>query len=184
MTKLNNRIFTIFLTLGILFFLVTIYMFITNEIIPKRRSLIKHTLTINNVKFVKNDYGDTALIASQRQTSEDTRYTEDNKYPYYIKIINQKDRAVYAKSRVFNLLTVEPSETIEFYNSSIPQPTLNESFKIEISLNDKTVTGFDTVNFYNSLDIKSKKDNATEKREIKLTSADNKIIMFISITID
>jgi len=184
MTKLNNRLFTIFLGLGILFFVVTIYMFITNEILPKTSSLTKHTLTINNVKFVKNDYADTSLISRQRQTSERMVYDENDKYPYCIKIINQLDSSVYAKSRVFNLKTIEPSETIEFYNSSIPQTTLNENYKISISLNDKSITDFNIVNFDSSLDLKNKKDNSTEKRELKLFSSDKKIIMFISISID
>ncbi len=159
-------------------------MFFTNEILPKVSSSAKHKLTLNNVKFVKNYYSDTSLINKQRQTNERMVYDENDKYPYCVKIINQVDSSVYAKTRFFNLKTIGEAETIDFYNSAIPQTTINDNYEVEISLKEKIIVSFDNINFGSLLDIKSKKDNLTESRDFKLVSKDKRLIIFLSMTID
>jgi hypothetical protein len=185
MTKLNNRLLSIFLTLGILFFIVVIYMFLVKEILPSSLTKTKHTVNLNSVKFIKNDYLDTSQVRKMQYVNEEMRYNEAANENCTISLLNLTDSISYVESMNFNLKTSLPPKTIDFYNNSaIPQPVLNDKYKLVFSCSKKAIAELSLDNLMTFLDLKNKSDNSTEKKEIKLTSVDKKLIVFLTLTVD
>ena len=185
MTKLNNKLLSFFLGLGILFFVVVIYMFLVNEIIPKSSAMTKHTVNLNSIKFIKNDYLDTSQLRKMEHINEEMRYNEATNENCTISLLNLTDSISYVQSMSFNIKTAIPPKTIDFYNNSaIPQPVLNDKFNLVFNCSKKAIVEFSLDNLTTFLDLKNKRDNSTEKKEIKLTSADKKLIVFATFTVD
>jgi hypothetical protein len=185
MTKLNNKLLAIFLTLGIVFFIVVVYMFIVNEIIPKLSKSTKHTVNLKSIKFIKNDYVDTSLVNKIHRVSESMRHQETTSEDCSAELTNLTDSITYVESNNFNLKTILAPTTIDFYdNSGIPQPVLNDKFKLCFKCDNKIFVELPIGDISKLLKLKDKTDFSTEYEEIKLTTNDKKIILFVKFSID
>ena len=105
MTKLNNKLLSVFLILGSIFFIVLIFMFISKELMVKPA---KHSVKFNGVTVIKNDYED--LTAAQRKAYEDEHanpYTQNHEVQTCtIDLANASDNLSYAKTNSFSIKTI------------------------------------------------------------------------------
>jgi hypothetical protein len=184
MTKLNNRLFSFFSILGILFFISVIYIISISELSPLFSTVNRHTINFNGLKIVRNKFLDTSYMYTN--TIDKSTYTANASNDFcYVALINLKDNVPYVRSRNFNLSTLFTPNTIEINNSTtIPNSALKDKYQILISCNDSIMETFQIDDLVVLLDLKHKKNRSTEKKEIKLISTDNKIIAFANFTID
>ncbi len=188
MNKLNNKLLSIFLVFGIIFFLVFIFMYITKEILPSNPTK-SYRIKITEARIIKNDYVNHNLLDSIKHAGEAMEYSiyrsYTNKQGCNMLIINTNDSNNYAKSNDFKLEFINPPQTVEFNpNSIIPQYALKDDFKLVIEFKDMKRIEFPIGSFYESLNLKSKNKYYTEPREIKLISSDNKIVLFLVLMIE
>lgn len=184
MTKINNKLFTIFLSFGIVFFVVTIYVLFISDLLPKTGLMSKHTITFIGLKIVKNNYFDTSLI-KDAAVQQSGGIIESSNDPDFISLINLTDSVPYAISNSFYINFLSTPNTIEVTRSSaIPNSTMADKYKIRIFCGKKTIEEFSIGDLNTFLDLKSKRDFSTEKKEIKLVSKDKKVIAFANFIID
>ena len=180
MSKINNRLLTIFLSLGIVFFIVVVYMFLGNEIFPKP---VKHTIIFTGLKIVKNEYLDTSFM--HKSVAESMNDDEPLREICKVSLLNLSDSVAYINSTNFDITRLFAPNSIEApLNSTIPSTTFGDKYKIVIIKGLHTLTEFQIGDLNTFLDISSKKYQSTEKKDIKLISNDKKIIAFASFTID
>jgi hypothetical protein len=188
MTKLNSKLFTLFLGLGVVFFAVAIYLFFINEIIPKHSNATKHTINFNGLKIVKNDFYDSTYSRQQMLVEESMRHSETDEYFCGLFLINLKDNVSYVVSSSFSdIRQLHTPNTIDINSgqSLVPNSTLTDNYKILVKCGtSRIVADFQIGSIVDFLDLKNKKDNSTEKKEIKLVTKDNKLIAFAMFTID
>lgn len=188
MTKLNSKLFTLFLGLGVVFFSVAIYLFFINEIIPKNSNTTKHTVNFNGLKIVKNEFYDSTYTRQRMLYSEAVRHSEANEDFCGIFLINLKDNVSYVASSSFSdirQLTTPNSIDINSSQSLVPSSTLNDSYKIQVKCGtSRIVADFEIGSIVDFLELTNKKDNLTEKKEIKLVTKDKKLIAFAMFSID
>ena len=188
MTKLNSKLFTLFLGLGIVFFAVAIYLFFINEIIPKHSNTTKHTVNFNGLKIVKNDFYDSTYSRQRMLVAESMRHSEADEDFCGIFLINLKDNVSYVASSSFSdIRQLYTPNTIDINSSQglVPNSTFNDSYKILIKCGtSRVVADFEIGSIVDFLNIKNKTENSTEKKEIKLVTKDNKLIAFAMFTID
>lgn len=186
MNKLNNQLLSFFLSFGIIFFLVILYMFLSKEIFPTGQEK-GHRLKIESVRFIKNDLFNHKLLDSLNINSEVNNHFQNELYKSTcnIQIIDSNDNAIYAKSNDFKLEFIDPPQSIDFNsNSLIPQYVLKDAFKLVIEFKDKKRIEFPMNTFYETLGLRTKDNYSTDQREIKLISNDNKIELFLVLTIN
>ena len=186
MTTLNKKLLSIFLSLGIIFFMVVVYMFMTTEILPRYRNSTNHTVTIKNMKIIKNDFVDTALIneidyENRKMMNFESSIGDDCS----LSLVNLTDNMAYFESDRFNIKTIIPPAKIEFNdNPAIPQPVLNDKFKFVFKYNKKTVVELPLENLIKVLELKQKTDRLSVDKEIKLASSDNRLITFLMFSVE
>lgn len=188
MNKLNTKLLSIFLVVGIIFFLVIIFMFITKEIVPSNPTKANR-IKITEARIIKNDYVNHNLLDSIKHAGEAMEHSIYRSYVNQqgcnILIINTNDSNIYAKSNDFKLELIDPPQTVEFNsNSIIPHYALKDDFKLVIEFKDKKRIEFPIGTFHESLNLKSKNNYFTEPREFKLVSTDNKIVLFLVLMIE
>ena len=197
MTKLNNKLLTIFLILGTIFFVSIIYIFVTKEILTKT---INHKVSFDGVTFVKNDYADLTTIENQENFEDEhsKNYQSDNKaQSCYIDLINLSDNLSYAKTNDFSIKAIRKTpekiyaENLNGANyvvgsegTTLPSLSLKDNYKLKISCDNQIVDEISFGNIDEILNLKEKKNTDTEKKDIKIISKDKKIIMFVNFTID
>ena len=143
-TRLNNKLLTIFLSLGIVFFLAFIFLFVNNEILDKINS--NHSVNLKSIKIIKNDLA--IRIPPDSLVNEEEyimNHTNDRSFKYKFKLVNTKDSITYVESNFFNLLLLKPSSSVNFYNenSFIPYSTLKNDFKLVLNHYNKGLYEFD-----------------------------------------
>ncbi|WP_337085134.1 hypothetical protein [Elizabethkingia anophelis] len=197
MTKLNNKLLTIFLILGTIFFIAIIYTFVTKEIFTKS---INHKVSFDGVTFVKNGYADFTKIEN-RENSEDEHsknfHPGDKTQSCYIDLINLSDNLSYAKTNDFSIKAIRKTpekiyaENLNGANyvvgsegTTLPSSSLKDSYKLKISCDSQIIDEISFGKMDEILNLQEKKNTDTEKKDIKIISKDKKIIMFLNFTID
>ena len=185
MTKINSRLFTVFLIFGIVFFICIIF-FISNEIFKEtiETKNITHKINLTDFKVVKNEYLDTFFVNKIRNTNREDEFNIVLKDWYCFSFINSTDSSVYAKSRQFMLKSLEETSFVDFANSKIPYSSLQDSFEVKLISNGKVILDFGKLNLIEKLQITNKNNNILEIRDIKLTSIDKKVIGFLSFNVE
>jgi len=183
MNKINGKLLTAFLILGIGFFLIMIYMFLVKEILPTSNHNI-HTVNLNSIKILKNGFLDTSKI-DRRERNDETYYGNNSKQNCIFSLVNNTDKLVYANSSKFDITTLVTPNSMDFYsNSLIPQSSQKDKYQLILKRDNKIIVTFLIDNFYGEFNLGSKTDNSTEHREIKLSSPDKNLTVFLSFTID
>ncbi|MDY3549001.1 hypothetical protein PG291_10360 [Riemerella anatipestifer] len=188
MTKLNNKLLTLFLIMGTIFFIAIIYTFVTKELLPKA---INHKVSFDGITFVKNDYADLTIV-EQEENYEDEHsenFQENrNTQSCHISIVNLTDNLPYAKTDDFSLKAIRKTpEKISAQNLNeitLPSSSLKENYKLKIICENQTIEEFHLGKIDEILNLKDKRNADTEKKDIKLISKDKKLIMFVNFTID
>src|SRR5687768_1857436 len=127
MQKLNNKLLTAFLVTGILFFGLMIYIFISEEILPNIYH--DHTVNLNSIKVVRNDFFDTTFVAQARARPE--TFTLQPERNCTFSLVNTDDKNVYVESQHFFIKSLKTPETFDFYNQTlIPQKTVKVNYKL------------------------------------------------------
>ena len=188
MTKLNHKLLTIFLILGTLSFIAIIYTFVMKELLTKT---INHKVSFDGVTFVKNGYANLNTIENQENFEDEhsKRFqTDDKTQSCYIELINSSDNLAYAKTNEFSIKAIRKTPkkiSVENLNeTTLPSSSLKESYQLKISCDNQIIEEFTLGKIDEILNLKEKKTSDTEKRDIRIISKDNKIIMFVNFTID
>lgn len=177
MNRLNTRLLTVFLVLGIIFFGTVLFFIVKEEIADAD---IKHSIQIEQITIVKNGLLDTAKLRAERN-----RYQEPGEYPGMcsFRFLSLNDSTVYYRSAPVSLLTAEAPVSVNAYDKQLfPQSTIDHNYRITACENS-TIT-FETVNFSKALQLDEKADNATEYRDVRLESVDKKLVIVINFRVD
>lgn len=183
MNKYTKAVLMIFLTLGIIFFTITIYVITKDEF---KNEKFTASIRIESIRILKNNFANKLLIESLNNRGESSRYYNfQTKNDHLFQLTCMNDKLIYAQSEKFILQTCEVPKTITFdINSNIPNAVLNNDFKLQIMEKDKIISEFNSINLYNYLNLKDKKNNLSEQREIKLESTDKKIVIYLFLDIN
>lgn len=188
MSELNNKLLSVFLILGTVFFVAIIYTFVTKELFPKS---INHKVSFDGVTFIKNDYAD--LTANENQENLEDEHSKrfqanDKIQSCYIDLVNSSDNLSYARTNDFSLKAITKTpEKISSENlneTTLSSSSLKENYKLRISCDNKIIEEFPLGKLEEVLTLGEKKTTDTEKKDIKIISKDKKIIMFVNFTID
>ena len=188
MTKLNNKLLTIFLILGTIFFVAIIYTFVTKELLTKTTN---HKVSFDGVTFVKNDYADLTTIENQENFEDEHSknfQTDKKTQSCHIDLINLSDNLSYAKTNDFSIKAIRktpekiPAEN--FNETSLPSSSLKENYKLKINCDNQVIEEFSLGKIDEILNLNEKNNTDTEKKDIKLISKDKKLIIFVDFTID
>jgi len=182
MSNLNKNLLTIFLIVGIVFFTSFSYMFFTKEIFPEAP---KHTVKLDEVRVLKNLYfiNDNRNVLQQDETEtnqNNTIYENENNFILF----NVDDRLNYGVSNSFYIQNEKAPFSVNFNNATIPIDNKNQKYALKLCSNDSSIITFPAINIKEVLNVEKKKDNNAETREIKLESANKKLIVFLIFKID
>lgn len=185
---------------GFTFIVSTIWPVIWNEWNAYKKGDDLTSAKIINIRILKNDYYNQAVIDSLEQKSLDLWYKERAKNDmlspngagdYYLEIandayklqfINQKDSLVYAEfERSFNPYTNKPLESLGMYYSSetpFPKDIINDKIQLVLKKKDSVFATFETFILKESLNI-GKGFEDRKNKEIKLKSTNGKLIVYV-----
>lgn len=187
MTTLNKKLLTIYLALGTLFFIAVIYLFVKNEVLPKNNSDVSHKIRLTSVRVIKNNYFENQLTDNNNHTDEETMAhnpIQFKKQSYFL-LVNETDKATYAKSSSFYIALFEAPFSVDFQHEAIlPISTLNNKYRLDIQEDGKKIGSFNVPNLNTIFALNEKSDTVTAEKTIRLISSDNKVILFLIFTID
>ena len=184
MDKINRKLFTSFLILGIICFISFIYLFIKYEVAKIFSADLNHTVKIYSIRVTENKSVDSAALKKFNEGS-DTTFSEHFVEHYYYSVINKVDNTSYAKSESF-----DDRLPLEYYivrfdeNSLIPQQTFNDKYDIVVVQDKRNVATFPIKSFNQLLDLKNKTDDLTEEKQVEIISTTKKIKILVKFLID
>jgi hypothetical protein len=177
MNRLNSRLLTIFLLLGIIFFGAVLF-FIVKEALGESNN--KHSIQIEQITIVKNTLLDTARMSAERN-----RYREPGEFPgtCTFEFTSLNDSMVYYRSAPVDLAIAEAPVAVNSYEKQVfLQSTIDHHYRVTTCKPDPII--FEPVNFSKALQLDEKSDNATEYRDVRLESIDKKLVIVINFRVD
>lgn len=187
-TNLNRKLLFIYLTLGILFFILVIYLFVKNEILPEINPERNHKVRLSGIRVIKNDF------FNQNKFDPNQRYPNENliadnpvreKWQSYFLLVNENDNSIYAKSTPFHATVSEPPFSVQVQDDAlIPLSTLSDKYRLDMQEDGKIIGSFKVSKLKDLFTLTEKPDTVTEEKTMKIISFDKKVILFLIFTID
>ena len=189
MMNLNKKLLTLYLALGILFFVAVLYLFAKNEVFSEISSNLSHKVRLTSARIIKNNFFKLQVEENNyRNTEEDEAMAYNSvqkKWQSYFLFVNETDMATYAKSTPFNITFFESPFSVDFQNDALlPVTALKDTYRLDLEDDGKKIAEFDVPNLNTLFEINKKSDTVTAEKTIKLISKDKRIILFLIFTID
>ncbi|HUM50601.1 MAG TPA: hypothetical protein PK431_02260 [Chitinophagales bacterium] len=180
MDKINQKRISIFLTLGIIIFVLFIYLFIKYEILDDHN----HTVKIYSIRVTENTI-DSTTLKKIKKYNDSSQFVEHFIMQYHFSLINKFDNNIYAESENFNDKTSIESQIIRFNETSlIPIHRINDKYDIILIRGKRNVLTFPIKSLNILLNLKNKDNYLTEEKEIEITSTTKKVKILAKFIID